>query len=64
MKLYVLKSIQQIRSSLFIPLTIFLTGVLLLIYMIKAEGEPGAIPLAMTLGGLVWITQKLKYRHR
>ena len=46
------------------PITIFLTGVLLLIYMIKAEGEPGAIPLAMTLGGLVWITQKLKYRHR
>lgn len=35
-------------------LTIVL-GVALLIYMITVEDEPGALPLALTLGGIAWL---------
>lgn len=34
-------------------LTIVL-GVILLIFMITVEGELGALPLALTIGGIIW----------
>ena len=30
-------------------------GLVLLGYMVRYEGEPGALPLALTLGGGVWL---------
>lgn len=30
-------------------------GVALLIYMITVEDEPGAVPLALIAGGIVWL---------
>ncbi|MDQ2701349.1 MAG: hypothetical protein M3Y70_00725 [Pseudomonadota bacterium] len=29
-------------------------GVALLVYMVVVEGEPGALPLALVLGGTAW----------
>jgi hypothetical protein len=35
-------------------LAIFL-GTVLLIYMIRVEDEPGAVPLILILGGIIWL---------
>ena len=40
-------------------------GVALLIYMITVEDEPGALPLALTLGGIAWLViARLRMRPR
>lgn len=40
---------QNIVSSIVLTL-----GLILLVFMITVEDEPGALPLALVLGGLVW----------
>lgn len=42
-------NIQKIISAL-----VVLTGILLLIFMITVEDEPGAIPLLLIITGTVW----------
>lgn len=37
-------------------------GLLLLIYMITVEDEPGALPLALIAGGTVW--NRMTFRRR
>lgn len=38
-----------------LSLLVIALGVALLIYMITVEDEPGALPLALTLGGIAWL---------
>ena len=38
----------------FAAVALTLVGIALLIYMIVVEDEPGALPLALTIGGIVW----------
>lgn len=47
------KVIKQKWSKLFSLLTV-LMGTVLLVYMIKVEGEPGALPLILIIIGIVW----------
>ena len=37
-----------------IALGITLVGIALMVYMVTVESEPGALPLALVVGGLVW----------
>lgn len=37
-----------------IALTILSLGIALLVYMIAVEGEPGALPLLLVIGGALW----------
>lgn len=37
-------------------------GLLLLIYMVTVEDEPGALPLALIVGGTVW--NRVTHRRR
>lgn len=40
-------------------------GLALLVYMITVEDEPGALPLAMVVGGAAWlITARVRLRQR
>lgn len=43
------QKINRVGSTLTIGL-----GIILLIYMITVEGEPGALPLFLTIIGAVW----------
>jgi hypothetical protein len=36
------------------PLLTLLVGLVLLAYMVIVEDEPGAIPLALVVGGMLW----------
>lgn len=47
------KVIKQKWSKVLSLLTILL-GAVLLIYMIKVEDEPGAVPLILIIFGIVW----------
>jgi hypothetical protein len=47
-------SIQTLLSSL-----ILVMGLVLMIYMIRVESEPGALPLLMVIVGLGWLTGTL-----
>ena len=47
------KVIKQKWSKVLSLLTILL-GTVLLVYMIKVEDEPGAIPLILIIVGIVW----------
>jgi hypothetical protein len=38
-----------------LSLLVIALGVALLIYMITVEDEPGALPLALIVGGTVWL---------
>lgn len=48
------KLIKQKWSKRLSVLTIVL-GLVLLVYMIKVEDEPGALPLILIITGLVWL---------
>ncbi len=55
----------NVRSNniqLIISVVILIIGVLLLVYMILVESEPGALPLALVLGGLAWMIINLRLR--
>lgn len=43
-----------LRAQRTISLVITVLGVVLLAYMIAVEDEPGALSLALLLGGVVW----------
>jgi hypothetical protein len=43
-------------SQLTISLLIILLGLALMAYMIIVEDEPGALPLALIIGGTIWFT--------
>ncbi len=47
------KVIKQKWSKVLSLLTILL-GTVLLVYMIKVEDEPGAVPLILIIVGIVW----------
>lgn len=42
------------KTQLRISTVVLIIGLVLLVYMVIVESEPGALPLAMVLGGLVW----------
>ena len=37
-----------------VAIGVTLIGVALLVYMVTVEGEPGALPLALVVGGIAW----------
>lgn len=37
-----------------LALTTVLLGIALMVYMIAVEGEPGALPLLLAIGGALW----------
>lgn len=40
-------------------------GVLLLVYMVRVESEPGAIPLLLVIGGIGWhVVARVRSRAR
>lgn len=45
---------QKQKWSRLLSVLTFLLGSILLIYMIKVEDEPGALPLVLILVGIVW----------
>lgn len=47
------KVIKQ-KWSKVLSLLIILLGAVLLVYMIKVEDEPGAVPLILIIIGIVW----------
>ena len=44
----------KLKTQKIISMIITFLGIILLIYMITVEDEPGAIPLLMIVGGTVW----------
>lgn len=42
------------RMQFLISSIVVIIGLILLVFMITVESEPGALPLALVLGGLVW----------
>lgn len=55
------------KTQLLISATVLIIGLILLVFMITVEDEPGALPLALILGGLVWqfiIRRKQKQVHQ
>ena len=47
-----------------IALTIVLIGLVLLIYMITVESEPGALPLFLILLGVIWFVISKKRKNK
>jgi hypothetical protein len=52
------------RLSIFwgASIIVLVTGILLLVYMVKAEGEPGALPLLLVLLGIVGMVSQLRIK--
>lgn len=44
----------RLRVHALLSALIFLIGVGLLVYMIRVEGEPGALPLGLIAVGIAW----------
>jgi uncharacterized membrane protein YdjX (TVP38/TMEM64 family) len=47
---------QKLKVYTTLSAVCMLVGVLLMIYMIKVEDEPGALPLFLIITGAVWFT--------
>lgn len=45
---------QKQKWSRILSALIILLGTILMIYMVNYEDEPGAIPLILIIGGIVW----------
>lgn len=43
------------KSQQWAAVGVLMLGFALLVYMIVVEDEPGAVPLAMIIGGAVWL---------
>ena len=43
--------------------TVLVTGLLLMVFKIRADSEPGAIPLALVLIGIAWLLA-VRWRRR
>ena len=51
------------KTQLILSTTILVLGLILLVFMITVESEPGALPLALVLGGVIWkliLNRKIK----
>lgn len=46
---------QNLKIYRILSLFILIVGSILLIYMIKVEGEPGALPLLLVFIGIGWL---------
>ena len=59
---------QKLKLSRIFSILIILIGVLLMVYMIKAEDEPGALPLLLIILGTTWfvliLVRKKKRKHQ
>lgn len=49
------QSIQKLKMNRFLSFTTLFIGTILLIYMIKVEDEPGALPLFLIVIGIIWL---------
>ncbi len=47
---------QSLKTQRTLSIISFVIGALLLIYMIKVESEPGALPLLLMAIGIVWLS--------
>ena len=50
-----MKTRNAIRPAIVGPILSIAVGVVLLAYMVVVEDEPGALPLALVVGGLAWL---------
>ena len=46
---------QKLKWNIIFSFLILLLGIILLIHMITIEGEPGALPLVLTLTGIAFL---------
>lgn len=46
---------QKLKWNIIFSFLILLLGIILLIHMITIEGEPGALPLVLTLTGITFL---------
>lgn len=54
---------QHLKLNRLFSIVTILLGVLLMIYMIKVEDEPGALPLLLIVIGIIWfIFNQIKIR--
>lgn len=54
-----------LKGGFLIPGLITLIGIILLVFMMNTEGEPGAIPLLLIASGLIWFwTSRLGHRKK
>lgn len=64
MKKLISKATKYYRKA---SIILFILGLVLTIYMIAMEGEPGAFPLALMFLGVIWFTIiqiRIKQRRR
>ena len=47
-----------------IALGVTLVSIALMVYMVTVESEPGALPLALIVGGLIWYFVARARAHR
>lgn len=55
------------KTQLLISAIVLIIGLILLVFMITVEDEPGALPLVLVLGGLIWqfaIRRKRKLQNQ
>lgn len=58
------KSSQKLNYYRILSILTILLGVVLLMYMIKVEDEPGALPLILIISGIGWfILNQLKVKN-
>jgi len=55
---------QYFKLGRILSIVMTVMGIALVIYMITVEGELGALPLFLTLTGLVWFVLGLKKRKQ
>lgn len=53
---------ENLKLSTVLSILLTLIGITLIIYMITVEGELGALPLFVTITGLVWLIIGLRKR--
>ncbi|MGN6213275.1 hypothetical protein [Parafilimonas sp.] len=46
---------QKLKWDKLLPVLSISLGIILLIYMIKVEDEPGALPLLLIIIGVIWL---------
>ncbi len=57
--LILIKPMMEFLKKNILPLILLCVGVVLLVYMIQVEGEPGALPLLLIAAPLIWL---LRYK--
>ncbi|SFP66091.1 PEP-CTERM protein-sorting domain-containing protein [Parafilimonas terrae] len=46
---------KKIKWGKILPVLSIFLGIVLMIYMIKVEDEPGALPLLLIIAGTIWL---------